>query len=1103
MADSDITVTFVDGPSQDNSQNDATQSGGVSALGDGLHATKESKEELYERLLNDMTDTMLDIFNVLSGKGSAGSFVDEIRSTAAAILESTESATGKAGDTTSNKKSFTKATKVEGLKPTDINIVDKQWILGSLLINSTLLRMETLMKGFMTSSKTSKSEDKDKKSEKGESTEYGNIKKFLEATKDFKQINDLAKVIIPLFMKNMKIVNWDLVFNFFKNFKKAFTYVIDISDELEDRKEAIENFGKRSKEIISGLLKMTLGLALLGILVPLILIGTVGAYAMTLAIKPLLYIVDAIGDNKHVDKFESKSKTLYKGILSMLATVTLLTIMLPFLPFAIVSTLLLTVAALGMRLVLLALPSPVSVVKGALSAILLTVMFGALTLSVLMVHKAGTDLKKTLMGLAVIGSVALGGALIAIILGLGAGLIAMGAVSAVGLAVFFTALMVAVRVVARTGQYADAAIEALGHISRRSINGDDGTEHNDESGILGFFSKLASWPFVKALLISILTNSLLAISSLGLLIGATLLKYALKALTEISDDYFPIGVAFSETKPGAALVAISMFSKYISGKVDENGNPLTDGTPIIGFKTLLEIIPLTLFGVLMTLAAKTIKLGFEELNKIDENLINSVKGKVKGLGETLNIISSSFQRDSSGKGFVGWVVEKILNKDVSSAAEWLTACLPLFSLMLYGWLLTEAAVPLKEGIEAIGEIKTENVTASKMKAIGDAITGLLNPIKAFTGGFFDQSDRYGNIVMAISGLVSAFPNLINVIVSLSTMKVGELNTGLANFAYLLEQLFGTEDTRNYLNKMGEIASFGLYNSGKGSTKGSLLAALQSIKDNNVKVNTTMFDQISELMGHISPIADLVVKFATLDKDALARGIDGMKTIIDSTKEMTATLMGNSGNGDDAMSAINSVLSIMDTKASANLAQNNPLFAIIDLFQNMGDMTTFATNVEKFNTSLLSLSATMAAMDETKMSGFRSFREAITDSRLDSGIRAIGKLVAYKNDIDALAGSFDRLGEAIQKIADIDTNRITKVIEDTNASALSVIQAQRQADNTAQSTIINSAVDEYVRFISDMLASWNENGISIRQTTAPVPTVIPPRANIATTSGSWE
>ena len=74
MADSDITVTFVDGPSQDNSQNDTTQSGGVSALGDGLHATKESKEELYERLLNDMTDTMLDIFNVLSGKGSAGSF---------------------------------------------------------------------------------------------------------------------------------------------------------------------------------------------------------------------------------------------------------------------------------------------------------------------------------------------------------------------------------------------------------------------------------------------------------------------------------------------------------------------------------------------------------------------------------------------------------------------------------------------------------------------------------------------------------------------------------------------------------------------------------------------------------------------------------------------------------------------------------------------------------------------------------------------------------------------------------------------------------------------------------------------------------------------
>ena len=123
MADENITISFADAPSG----NDGGQAGASSALGEGLTDSKEDKNKLYERLLNDMTDAMSGIFDLLSGNGKNEGPLSELRETAAAILGGEDAVTEDSGITKDKNTSFTKASKLVGLKPNDINIVDQQY----------------------------------------------------------------------------------------------------------------------------------------------------------------------------------------------------------------------------------------------------------------------------------------------------------------------------------------------------------------------------------------------------------------------------------------------------------------------------------------------------------------------------------------------------------------------------------------------------------------------------------------------------------------------------------------------------------------------------------------------------------------------------------------------------------------------------------------------------------------------------------------------------------------------------------------------------------------------------------------------------------------
>ena len=123
------------------------------------------------------------------------------------------------------------------------------------------------------------------------------------------------------------------------------------------------------------------------------------------------------------------------------------------------------------------------------------------------------------------------------------------------------------------------------------------------------------------------------------------------------------------------------------------------------------------------------------------------------------------------------------------------------------------------------------------------------------------------------------------------------------------------------------------------------------------------------------------------------------------------------------------------------------------------------------------------MNTKKYTGFNTFKEAISSQALNNGIENINKLVSYTNKVELLANAFDNLGNSLQKIAEIDTSKLTQVIEETNASAVAVIEAQRKAD---------------------LLYAWELNGIKIRQSNQTVNTTeIRPRVNRATTAGAWE
>lgn len=1105
MADNDITISFANEPMGANTPN---QSAGAPPLGDGVEREKEDDGKLFDRLLNSMTESMTGIFDLLSGKEDGA--LSGLKEMASAILGG--DIFGDEDDSPVQQKdkdaSFTKAAKVAGLKPEDINIVDQQWILGALLVNTTLSRIEDLLKknskgnnAFKASPASNKSADGGGDMSAPNRRERANIKA---ATKTLGSVTKDLQKIIPVLMTQLELVNWTLVFTTFKNMEKLGEPLDKIVKGINEKEADIKDFSKNVKSLVGGLLLYSLGASLLGIMLPFVLLGLASAHLLNLATTPILNAVDKVAKNKNIATFEAKAGSLTLGLLAMLASMVILAIMFPFtIPALLASALLIPIIIL-MNVAIKLLPSPGTLAKGLVSALLLVLVMGSLSLAVFMVKSAGTDIKKTLLGLAAVGAVALGGAVIAMVLGIPfvLGLVALGTVTAMLLAGFFLAITLSLKIVGKAGQYTDAAIAALGHISKRSKDSDDGTEHPDETGILGFFSKLASWPFIKALLITIATATVMAIDGVLLLIAAVVLNKAFKEFDSISKDYFPIGTPLNKTGPGAAVIAIRHFSRFVSGKEDEKGNELLDGEPIIGWGQLLEIAPLILYGVLLKLAAFTLDSAFKEFNKFDKNTITEVGNKAKLLGDSLDSINNAFKprEEGGGKNFITWILGKVIpgGESIGDAITWLLRCLPLFSLMLYGWLLKQAAVPLQEGIEAISKVDTSGINDKKLETIGSCINGMLKPIQEFTKGVFDKSDRYENIVDAICGLVSAFPSLINVIMNLSSININNLNVGLANFAYLLSELIGTEDTRDFAAKYFKWLP-GVEGSGEAATKGSLIKALSSIKDNNIKVNTSMFDQVVALMDTISPICDQVISFAQLKPAELEAGLNGVKSIIKCVQEISSQLGGGGKDGDWNM--FQQIMNTAENKSQADVAKNNPIFAIVELFGKMENFKDFSKTTDLFSQGLTKIASASSVLNDESIGKFRSFADSISSLGISAGVNQIKNLVSMEDSIRNIATDFERMAGALERISQVDVRRITEAVETTNASASTVIESTAKA-NAVSEGMPDQNMESYVMTIASLLQFWEMNGIKQRSSNDATPEFVVPNKTVATTAGSW-
>lgn len=1103
MADDNITITFSDGP-----ENDASQSNASTPLGDGVTEKKEDKEQLFERLFGDLTDTMSDIFNLLSGDSTNGDFFSSIRETAASILGDSSNGDSFTDASLKDKDaSFTKASKIAGLKPEDINIVDQQYILGALLINSTLVRIESLLKDSSKNKNKSSSEGK-AETTKGKGKGLGSLKSDV---KDLNEINELAAVMIPVLMNNMKLVKWGLVKSFFKNLKSTLKDCLEIAETLDKNRKSIDSFVENAKNLIGGTLIVAMGLSVLGLFTPLMILGTAGAFVLQLAITPLLAVANKVASSKNTSKYEKNAKDIRNGTLALTASMILLTIMLPFLIPAMLATGLLMVEMLLINVLLRVMPKPALTIKGTVSALLLAVFFSSLALAVFMVSTVNMDFKKTITNLGIIALVAIAGGALAAILGIPfiMPLIALGTVSAVLLAVFFGAIVLALKIVGKASQYTDAAIAALGHVSKRSVNGDDGTEKKDATGILGFFSTLGSWPFIKALLLSVVTNSLLALNGLALIISATLMYAGFKIMNNISEDFFPIGKSLGATGPGAAIMAINHFTKYMAGKEDDRGNPITDGEAIIGWKTLLMLVPLIAYGLLLKLAAKSLKDGFNTFaEEIKSDKLQPALDGITSLGAVFRTIKNTFATDNDEEGPIGKLLSFLGFGDLVDAAHILGACLPLLSLAVYGQVLQLAAKPLAEGIQSLADVKPERVTKAKMDKIKDVMTSMSEILgdasdKGFLASigdrFKDTNGTMETVAGAINAMVSALPSLTSSLATMGKLNTSEFSTGVVSLAVVLDALFGNNASNNALiSLVGKYKPgfMGISSSSKAGN-GGIISILTTISSNNIsKNNTELFKNLLDAVVSLQPVIDSVISFASLDEAALSRGINGVKTIFDSCTELLSIM--NPGNSEENI--VGQVLTIMENNSASKAMDNNPLKAIISLFTELGDFNEFSQNVGTFSTSITKLASAANVMEGIDLTGFESFIRSVKGAY--AGVEVIGALVSYKSEVDALAESFDRVGDALDRISNADISQFTRVINEANASAEKVLEAQRSAQAAAQSTAVVNAVDEYTKYIAQMLCNWEVNGIKLRGDDTQPLAVETPKVNNATTSFNW-
>ena len=1053
MVDDGITV-IVGGESAGKAAKNAKSKAGKAQEADtkvkGVSKKEEPLEKKIDRIEKSLTKGMKDILKALNGGKKDES--KKLKGAASGILENISSTVGidegEAGDESEKEDAFEKASKLTKLKPQDINIVDKQWILGSLLINSTLTDiLDFLKKNISSKASKGKSEGSNESSNKtqinGDTIELGD---FMVALEDFMYV---APRMLVDSSKQLKKVSWtaliiaaEVLPFFFEKTEDTFQKIYENADKYKDISKAANNIKTAYINLALAGLIATLG-------IPFYLTGVIGALAVipfAAATKLLYKFVPSPADSLKATLSALLMVPFFAAmwvnvkLASTLAKISIKDTLMGMANIGIVA------AAGAIVFALLGIPVVAALVTlGSLTALAMAIGIFAFTLITPKVAEIGAyNYKDVLTGTLNMGIVAVSSAVIFSLLGLASPLIAIGTISAILLTAGIAAMYLAMKMAIKSGKISEEAIHALGFLDKSVLNGDDPAGKNNSTGLFGFLSKFGSFKIIKLILLSLLPAGLLALVGVLLTVGGALINSGLGQFAKIGTSYFPDN-NFAKSKPVLGILGLLTFVDIL-----ENGLPGTDGKGKVGYGTVLSLIPLVLFGVVLKFAADQIKKGLDAFSEIKIN--DKVYGTIDDLKTFIDNLSTKLlgKPESKGHGIIdalGSVFGPLMK-----AGNYLLQMIPLLTLGLYGAILAAVAKPLSDGIDAMLSFADKGIQLTKLTTRDgpfDKIVDLMTKMSEFTKDIatWGIKDLEGP-TQAVKTVCESFAIIVPSLLDLAKVNAGLVNAGISNSKLLIDDLFIRDD--GFKGAFNSIKNFG-------------------------KADISAFNQVSDLIKAINPMATMVIDMAKLDNSALNRGINAMISLIEAINKMTGGL----ANGEEGK--IDKLLSIWQNNSGANQIENSPLFKVLDILSNKDFANSgFEKNIQIMSSGLGSLSDAVVKFQSTDMSKFKAFAETIGNAAISSGVNQIGKLAEMDPKLRLIANDLQSIANSLKEISANSDGlaRLSNSFEKSMPQSDSISKVTAQQDVETQSAAWQKAMQDYMMNIYGIMAAWQANGMKV-------------------------
>lgn len=515
----------------------------------------------------------------------------------------------------------------------------------------------------------------------------------------------------------------------------------------------------------------------------------------------------------------------------------------------------------------------------------------------------------------------------------------------------------------------------------------------------------------------------------------------------------------------------------------------------------ISLIPATVFaGLLLVfslimLVAATAMYGISkiadkmgtprELGKIGQKL------RAAGIGMMLNFLGI----DYNGSGSVGFMtmIKAGVNAVKMAAVGLLAlaAIAPMAAFMVSAALIGKSLVYLNDNMS--------NINFEMIERVFSMLGMIMNNLAHFAS---EMKDTSAKTIVAIGELVNSVADAVNKLVDI----VIKLKDGIPE-----EQI---DAATQAMNRICERL-FGSPGMAKVPGQYTLTSTLETIAAADLQdLNAEACEAIVPLMDGIDRMCDIVLRLSdesifsqqTIDTGAknLQRFLDLMGAVAlamqflvtkvpSGEKEKAGGLKGIFGGKEDVMKspldAINEVISkgLFDSMRTVfnGLGQMADVIGALDpskmqdmvVFMAQGGIDKMAINAPKFGTAMGDFANGIKLLTAGKVNNFNSFINvlgAVDSANITKVVNTLSILSSASLKFKMVADSFDRMANALNKMAK-NESKITKLFETMRKGS----EEGAELADSAVGAVGGTTINPYVEKIYDVLSDWNTNGIPVR------------------------